>query len=155
MIGGTLAFGLFLAIFVKPALLGIMVVAGSAGMAALNFTKKKKSLIQLYQTPHGLKLYQRGVLIEEASTPTFKLSDVREVNLVRHGAKDILLIKGWDDNPITGVPYMKLPYRMIRSEVFFQIVKDWYKSSYVRFSKDLNRDIKLTIDTEEKKNAGK
>ena len=151
MIGVMLSAGIFLAVFVKPPLLGLMFVAGALGMAALNFTKKRKSLIQLYQTPHGLKLYKVGVLLEEANSPTFKISDVRQVTSVRHGSKDLLLLQGWEENPITGSPYIKVPYRMIKSEAFSEMLKEWYSSSKVKFSKDLAEELKYMTKYEKAK----
>lgn len=148
MIGAMLSFGIFITVFVKPELLGIMFIVGALGMAALNGTKKRKSLLQLYQTPHGLKLYHVGVLAEEASDPKLKLEDIREVLIVRNGPKEVIVMKGWNEDPIIGHPYMKVPYRMIKSEAFAKILKDWYKSSHVKFSKDLDQEVKYMIKYE-------
>jgi hypothetical protein len=116
MILFMIVLGTFLAIFVQPILLGLAFVFSSAWLAHVNQTKKKQSILQLFNTPEGLKLYHNGKLIEEASDRSMNLSDVKDIIITSRGDKDYVALRG--EQKEDGSSYIKIPIRLLESKEF-------------------------------------
>lgn len=133
LVGGI---GLFLAFAAQPQVLGIGFFGGALYLATVNASKKKKSLIQLYQTPDGLKLYHNGLLSESANNDSFKLDDVSEVVLVQTQTVPKLLLKSdTDENGENS--NIKIPLRMVRSADFRKFLKENQASGKIKVAKQV------------------
>lgn len=149
MILFMLVFGVVLAIFVQPILLGLAFVFSSAWLSHVNQTKKKQSILQLFETPEGLKLYHNGKLIEEASDRKMNLVDVREITLTNRGEKEYIAMRGIQDEDGTS-PYIKMPLRLLESEAMQNVVKDLDSNPNVTMNSKIYDTLK-SIQKEEKK----
>lgn len=121
MILFMLSAGALLAIFIKPIALGLAFIFSSAMLSSINNTKKKKSILQLYSTPEGLKLYHNGLLIEESSDRAMQLENIREVTFTSRGNKDYIAFRGAESPE--GSPYIKMPIRLTKSNSFLGIIE--------------------------------
>jgi hypothetical protein len=120
MILFMIVLGTVLAVFVQPMLMGFAFIFSSAWLAHVNQTKKKQSILQLFNTPEGLKLYHNGKLIEEASDRRMNLPEVKEIAVTNRGDKDYVLLKGEQKEDIS--PYIKMPIRLLEAPEFAEAI---------------------------------
>jgi hypothetical protein len=145
MVAGMVIIGGLMSIFVKPFFFGLMLVAGGLGLVLVNQSKKKSSLLQLYQTPKGLRIYHKGKLSNSASSAQFELSDTGEVGLSESNGKPLLVLKGKHDRPVTGFDYFRMPVRMARTEEISKLLDKWIEDPNIKVSKsvvDIQKDLK-------------
>lgn len=140
-VGGTL-----LAIFVQPIILGLAFAFSAFWLTHVNQTKKKKSILQLFSTPEGLKLYHNGRLIEEASDGKMKLDDVVEVTLTTRDSRDYVAFRG-GTNEEGNSPYIKMPIRLLASERFQNVIENFKTNGNV----NINSKVYDMIDATKKK----
>jgi hypothetical protein len=141
VIGGTL-----MSIFIKPVFFGLMLVVGGIGMALLNQSKKKTSVLQLYQTPKGLRVYHKGELSSTATTSTFLLEQVGEVNIIESNSKSLIVLKGNLDSSATKSASLRMPVRLVRSPGLSLMLDKWILDPSIKVHKSV-----VELQTEFKK----
>lgn len=135
MIGGMLVGGTVISIFVLPFFFGLMLVAGGIGLGLVNQQKKKMSVLQLYQTSKGLRVYHKGELVNAASTANLSLERVGEVSVSESNNKQVLVLKGSLDHEVTGFDYLRIPVRLARSKELSAALDSWILNPKVKVSK--------------------
>jgi hypothetical protein len=140
MLLGVGGLGAFLALMVKPEVLGLAFLGGALYLTTVNASKKKKSLLQLFKTNDGLKLYHNGILTESASDESFTLEDVVEVVVVQTQPLPKLMMKAEAAGEETA-PYMKVPIRFLRSLEFQEFLKAGEKSGKIKLAKQVSEEM--------------
>lgn len=142
--------GLLLTFTVKPEFFGISVAVGALWLIYVNQHKKKKSIIELYSTPEGLKLYHNNLLIESASDSKMQIEDVMEVSLTSRDSKEYISLRGAKDEEGNS-PYMKIPLRIIQSEEMRKIINNLKSNPNVTINNKIYDTIN-SIKSKRKKN---
>lgn len=140
MLIGIGGLGAFLALMVKPEVLGLAFLGGALYLATVNAGKKKKSLLQLFKTSDGLKLYHNGTLSESANNESFTLEDVIEVLVVQTQPLPKLVLRGKSSGEDTASS-IRLPIRFLRSVEFQDFLKEGEKSGRIKLAKQVSEEM--------------
>ena len=136
MFGAVIAVGIFLGVFVEPMYMGLLFVIGGVNMIFINANKKKKSLLELYQTKDGLKLFHNKMPSESSTHEDMKMEDVVEIVVAQTHPLPKLILKS---APIAENEFktIKLPIRFLRSPEFQEFINSKTKSGELKVSKQV------------------
>lgn len=136
MLSLVAAAGAFIAIMVQPQMLGFAFLGATLYLGSVNATKKKKSLMQLFETTDGLKLYHNGRLIESSNNDKFTLADVTEVSVVQSNPQPKLILRS--NAEVDGeISYIKVPLRLVRAPEFQKFINEGKANGTLKVSKQV------------------